>query len=245
MSGTDGKRAAAERAAAELRDGMRLGLGTGSTAALFVEAVGRRVSAGLRLVAVPSSEATRRQAEALGIALRTLDEEPELDLAVDGADEIGPGLALIKGGGGALLREKLVAAASRRMLVIADGTKRVARLGRFPLPVEVVPFGFETTRRRIQAVVDHAAGASVELRLRRGAAGEPFVSDGGHWLVDARLGSIEAPAALGDALKGLVGVVEHGLFVGLATAALIGTQDGVIEIAADTPPLPGDRPECA
>lgn len=232
LAGDEPKRRAAERAAALAEPGMRLGLGTGSTAALFVEALGRRVAAGLDIVGVPTSEATRRQAEALGIRLSTLDDLPELDLTVDGADEVGPDLALIKGGGGALLREKLVAAASRRMVVIADEAKRVARLGRFPLPIEVVPFGLETTRRRVAAILDAAAGREVALALRRDPGGAPVVTDGHHLLLDARLEAIDDPAALGQALKAVLGVVEHGLFVGLATGALIGTSDGVIELGA-------------
>lgn len=240
----DAKQAAAERAAELVKDGMRLGLGTGSTAAHFVAALGRRVAEGLRVVAVPTSEATRRQAEALRIPLATLDEEPELDLTVDGADEIGPGLALIKGGGGALLREKLVAGASRRMVVIADGSKRVAQLGRFPLPVEVIPFGFETTRRRIEEVLAQSYGRPIATALRRRPGGDPFLTDSGHWIVDARLGAIADPASLGRALKAVLGVVEHGLFVGLASAALIGTQEGVIEVAAGGPDGLGDDQAC-
>ncbi len=235
MSGIDGKRAAAERAVMLVRDGMRLGLGTGSTAAFFVEALGRRRATGLDVVAVPTSEATRRQAEALGIRLATLDEEPELDLTVDGADEIGPDLILIKGGGGALLREKLVAAASRRMVVIADGSKWVATLGRFPLPVEVVPFGFESTRRRLSALLSDTVRRAIEPALRKGADGAPFVTDGGHWIVDAQLDAIPAPAELAVSLKATLGVVEHGLFVGLAHAALIGTPDGVMEVGQGRP----------
>ena len=231
MDATDQKRAAAEKAALLVRDGMRVGLGTGSTAALLVEALGRRVAEGLRFVGVPTSEATRRQAEGLGIALATLEEQPELDLTIDGADEIGPDLALIKGGGGALLREKLVAAASRRMIVVADASKTVERLGRFPLPVEIVPFGFETTRRRLSDFLREAAGRPVEMALRRGSDGSPFVTDGGHWIVDLRMEAIAAPARLADGLKGILGVVEHGLFVAMADTALIGTQDGVMETA--------------
>lgn len=241
MSGTDAKRIAGEQAARLVEDGMRVGLGTGSTAAFFVEALGRRVAGGLRVVGVPTSEATRRRAEGLGIRLATLTEEPELDLTVDGADEIGPDLALIKGGGGALLREKLVAAASRRLVVVADAAKRVGRLGRFPLPIEVVPFGFETTRRRVAAVLARAAGRPVEAGLRRTPDGAAFVTDGGHWIIDARVGEIAEPASLGAALKAVLGVVEHGLFVGLASAALIGTPEGVMELdREDGHPRPGE-----
>lgn len=240
----DAKRAAAERAAQMVEDGMRLGLGTGSTAALFVEALARRVGEGLRILGVPTSEATRRQAERLGIPLTSLDKEPELDLTVDGADEIGPGLALIKGGGGALLREKLVALASRRMVVIADASKRVPQLGRFPLPIEVVPFGVETTRRRVAEALAGRFGGTAPPELRRAEDGQPYVTDGAHWILDVRLGAIREPAAVGATLKSIVGVVEHGLFVGVAELALIGTQQGVIEVGAGGPDGPGDDQAC-
>lgn len=229
MSGEALKRAAAERAAALVADGMRLGLGTGSTAAHFVAALGARVRGGLDVVGVPTSEATRAQAEREGIRLTTLDETPELDLTVDGADEIDGSLRLIKGGGGALLREKIVAAASRRMVVIADGSKRVERLGRFPLPIEVVPFGLEATRRAIACALDRVDNRG-DLRLRTAANGEPFATDGGHLILDAHLGRIDAPEALAAALATVPGVVEHGLFLGLATGAVLATEDGLVEI---------------
>lgn len=244
MSSRDAKQAAAERAAGLVESGMRLGLGTGSTAALLVEAVGRRVRDGLDIVAVPTSEATRRQAAGLGIRLASLDEMPELDLTIDGADEIDPALRLIKGGGGALLSEKLVASASRRMVVIADGSKRVDRLGRVPLPIEVVALGWETTRRRVASLL-REAGYADDLALRPGPGGGPLTTDHGHHILDARLGAIADPEGLGRALKAVLGVVEHGLFVGLASSALIGTQDGVMEIAAGSRSGPtGDRPAC-
>lgn len=226
MTSETGKRLAAERACDLVRSGMRVGLGTGSTAALFVEALASRA---LNIVAVPTSEATRRQAEALGLRLATLDEEPELDLTVDGADEIDGALNLIKGGGGALLREKLVAAASRRMVVIADSGKRVDTLGRFPLPVEIVAFGAETTRRRI---ADELAEANLprETRLRAAPDGSAFRTDGGNFILDLPLGAIPDPAGLAERLKSVLGVVEHGLFVALASGALIGGPEGVIEI---------------
>lgn len=235
MNPAEQKRAAAERAVALVEPGMRLGLGTGSTAAFFVEALGRRVAAGLSVVAVPTSEATRIQAETLGIRLATLDEEPDLDLTIDGADEIDPQLNLIKGGGGALLHEKLVAAASRRMVVIADRTKQVQRLGRFPLPIEIVPFGLETTRRRVAALLDRLVPGGA-LDLRSGPSGAPFLTDGGHYILDARLGAIPSAPELATALKSVLGVVEHGLFVDMASAALIGAQEGVMDIARGTIP---------
>jgi len=220
------KRAAAARAIEFVRPGMRLGLGTGSTAKHFVELIGERVRSGLSIVAVPTSETTLADATRCGITLTTLDETPELDLTVDGADEIGPDLCLIKGGGGALLREKIVAAASARMIVIADRSKLVSALGRFPLPIEVVPFGLAATRRAIEKAIG-AIQPPGPLTLRRGIDGHVLVTDGGHWILDAALGRVDEPAALAHALSGVPGVVEHGLFVGLAQMAIVGGPDGV------------------
>jgi ribose 5-phosphate isomerase A len=220
------KRAAAARAVEYLRPGMRLGLGTGSTARHFVELVGERVRAGLDIVAVPTSEATRTDAERCGIKLTTLDDTPELDLTVDGADEIAPDLSLIKGGGGALLREKIVAAASARMIVIADDTKWVSVLGRFPLPIEVVPFGLKATWRAVEKAVAVVKGAK-NLTLRQGKDGHAFVTDGGHWIIDAALGRIDDPGAIAHALSGIPGVMEHGLFIGIAQTAILAGPDGV------------------
>jgi ribose 5-phosphate isomerase A len=220
------KRAAAARAVEFVRPGMRLGLGTGSTARHFVELVGERVRAGLDIVAVPTSQATRADAERCGIALTTLDETPELDLTVDGADEIAPDLSLIKGGGGALLREKIVAAASARMVVIADESKWVATLGRFPLPIEVAPFGLAATLRAVGKAIAAVQGAAL-LAVRQGKDGHAFVTDGGHWIVDAALGRIDDPKAMAHALSGVPGVMEHGLFIGLAQMAILAGPDGV------------------
>ncbi|NWG23260.1 MAG: ribose-5-phosphate isomerase RpiA [Pseudorhodoplanes sp.] len=220
------KRQAAARALEFVRPGMRLGLGTGSTARHFVELLGERVKAGLAVIGVPTSEATRADAERAGIRLSTLDETPELDLTVDGADEIDPNLSLIKGGGGALLREKIVASASSRMIVIADETKWVPVLGRFPLPIEVVPFGLEATRRAVAA----AAGVSPDsgrIALRKAGEGHVFVTDGGHFILDATLERIPDPAALAGRLAAIPGVVEHGLFIGLAQIAILAGQDGI------------------
>jgi len=220
------KRQAAARALDFVSAGMRLGLGTGSTAAHFVELLAERVRAGLDVVAVPTSEATHAQAERLGIPLTTLDETPELDLTVDGADEIAPDLSLIKGAGGALLREKIVAAASARMVVIADHSKWVALLGHAPLPVEVVPFGLAATRHAVEAAAA-AADAPGPAQLRRGKDGHPFVTDGGHFILDAALQRIPRPDLLAAKLAAIPGVVEHGLFIGLARAAVIAGPDGV------------------
>jgi ribose 5-phosphate isomerase A len=220
------KRAAAARALEFVHPGMRLGLGTGSTAKHFVELLAQRVRAGLDVIAVPTSEATRSDAERLGIALTSLDETPQLDLTVDGADEIAPDLSLIKGGGGALLREKIVASASARMIVIADDSKWVSLLGHFPLPVEVVPFGLAATRRAVEAAAA-AAGCAGPALLRRAKDGHPFVTDGGHWILDAAFGRIPDPRSLAERLDGIAGVVEHGLFIGLAGAAIIAGSSGV------------------
>ncbi len=220
------KREAAARALDFVRPGMRLGLGTGSTAAHFVELLGARVREGLSVVGVPTSEATRGLAERFGVPLTTLDETPELDLTVDGADEIAPDLSLVKGGGGALLREKIVATASARMIVIADGSKWVDTLGRFPLPIEVVVFGLETTRRAVERAAS-AAGAPGTAKLRLTKDGHPFVTDGGHVILDASLRRIEHAGVLARELAEIPGVVEHGLFIDLADIAILAGTTGV------------------
>ena len=220
------KRAAAMCALECVRPGMRLGLGSGSTMRHFVDLLGERVRAGLALVGVPTSEATRLQADGLGIPLTTLDETPGLDLTVDGADEIAPDLSLIKGGGGALLREKIVAAASAALVVIADHSKWVSALGHFPLPVEVVPFGLAATRRAVEAAAA-SAGCPGPALLRRTGDGHAFVTDGGHFILDAALGRIADPPALARRLAEIPGVVEHGLFIGMARTAIIAGPDGV------------------
>src|SRR5437899_11157981 len=220
------KRQAAALAVEWVRPGMRLGLGTGSTAKHFVELLAERVRGGLNVIGVPTSEATRALAEQNGVPLTTLDETPALDMTVDGADEIGPDLSLIKGGGGALLREKIVASASVRMIVIADESKWVSALGRFPLPVEVVPFGLAATRRAVEAAAT-AAGCAGPALLRRAKDGHAFVTDGGHWILDAAFERIPDPRSLAERLDGIAGVIEHGLFIGLADAAIIAGSSGV------------------
>jgi ribose 5-phosphate isomerase A len=218
------KREAARRALALVKPGMKLGLGSGTTARHFVDLVGEQVKGGLDIVCVATSEATETQAKALGIRVSTLDDIAELDLTVDGADEVDPQLRLIKGGGGALLREKIVASASKRMAVIADSSKLVPVLGAFPLPVEVVPFGLAATRGHIERAF---AGLSLAgpIRLRGGPA--PFVTDGGHYILDCSLRAIDQPERLGERLSVIPGVVEHGLFIGLARAAFIAGAEGV------------------
>jgi ribose 5-phosphate isomerase A len=220
------KREAARRALDLVRPGMRLGLGTGSTARHFVDLLGERVEQGLVVICVPTSEKTKSQAEGLGVPLTTLDETPELDLVVDGADEVDPELRLIKGGGGALLREKIVAAAAKRMIVIADETKLVDRLGAFPLPIEVVPFGLAATRRHIAQSAGQC-GCRGELRLRHASKSGPFVTDGGHYILDASFGAIANPAGLAAALAAIPGVVDHGLFIGLARGAILAGAEGL------------------
>jgi ribose 5-phosphate isomerase A len=220
------KRQAAARALAHVQDGMTLGLGTGSTAKHFVELLGEKVAGGMKVVGVPTSEATRAQAEACKIPLTTLDAIDRLDLTVDGADEIDGALNLIKGAGGALLREKIVAAASDRMIVIADDTKWVDVLGRFPLPVEVIPFGLAATQRAM-ATAFAQSGVSGQMELRKGKDGHVFVTDGGHWIVDAHLECITDAPRLAGLLSPIPGVVEHGLFIGLASIAILAGARGI------------------
>ncbi|MEO8714152.1 MAG: ribose-5-phosphate isomerase RpiA [Acetobacteraceae bacterium] len=216
------KRAAAEAAVALVEDGMAVGLGTGSTAAFAVEAVGRRVRAGLRIRAIPTSERTARQAASSGIKLTSFAECRRLDLTIDGADEIAFGsLDLIKGLGGALLREKIVAAASARLVIVADSSKLVDRLGaRASIPVEVVAFGWETTAARLEAL-------GVRPTPRLDTAKQLFRTDGGNLILDCAVDAIDRPAALDEALKRLVGVIETGLFVGMAERAIVGGPEGV------------------
>ncbi len=227
MTVEEQKRAAGDAAAALIEPGMVVGLGTGSTAAWFVRALaGRRIS----VRGVPTSEATAALARSLGIEVIGLDDVQAIDLTVDGADEIAPGLALIKGGGGALMREKLVWSASRRCVAIADARKQVQRLGAFPLPVEVVAFGHAATARRIGQALQNA-GIDAEPRLRV-AGGAAVITDGGNVIYDADCGAILAPESLAEALKALTGVVEHGLFLGMADRALIATDGGVLLLDA-------------
>jgi ribose 5-phosphate isomerase A len=223
---------AARAALGHVEHGMRLGIGSGSTAEEFVRLLAERVGGGLKITGVPTSERTAALCQKLGVPLSSLDETPELDLAIDGTDEVDHDLALIKGGGGALLREKIVAAASSRMIVIADRSKLVETLGRFPLPVEVNRFGLESTRLAIGRAAS-ALGLSGALALRtRDAA--PFVTDGGHFIVDASFGRIPDPRALSGALHAIPGVVEHGLFLGMASAAILAGPDGIEILARAT-----------
>jgi ribose 5-phosphate isomerase A len=231
MSADAYKRAVGEAAAALIQDGMTVGLGTGSTAAFLVDALGERARVeGMKLRCVATSLATEAQARACGLPMVDLNDVGEIDLTIDGADEIGPGLALIKGGGAALLREKLVWEASRRCVAIADAGKVVETLGKFPLPVEVVGFGHASTARRMVPAL-RAVGVSVDpkLRLKDGA---PVITDGGNVIYDIACGIIPDAEELAAALKELTGVVEHGLFLGLAAEALVGGEGGVQTLKA-------------
>lgn len=223
------KQKAALRALEEVRDGMKLGLGTGSTARYFVDGLGAQVADGLEVACVPTSEATRAQAESLGVKLAPLDDLKRLDLTVDGADELDDALRLIKGGGGALLREKIVAAASDRMIVIADDSKKVATLGAFDLPVEVNMFSHGATAAAIADALA-ATGNAGAINLRGGD--DPFITDGGHYIYDCALGAINDAEGLAQALLNVPGVVEHGLFLGYATAAILAGTDGLEEVGS-------------
>jgi len=221
-----GKRLAAEQAATHVERGMTLGLGTGSTAKYFVEIMGARIKEGWALRGIPTSEETSRQAQAVGIELITPDETTIIDLAVDGADEADPQLNLIKGGGGALLREKIIASAARKFIVIADKSKRVVALGAFPLPVEIDPFAWALTVKRLREVLVEQGYQSPKLNLRA-AEGAPIFSDGGNLIIDCALERIESPSLLDKSLAEIPGVVETGLFCDIADLIIYGDADGV------------------
>lgn len=212
----------ATQAAILVEDGMALGLGSGSTAEAFIAALGRRIASGLRVTGVPTSQRTEAKAIEAGIALTTLSETPSLDLGVDGADEIDPYLNLVKGRGGALLYEKIVAGACRRWVIVAAAEKQVDRLGtRVAVPVEVVPFGWEQTASII-------VKQGFEPRLRTGPDGAPFRTDGGHFILDCRIDGIDDPLITNVALKLISGVVDHGLFIGLAHTAMTVDEAGTV-----------------
>jgi ribose 5-phosphate isomerase A len=214
------------RAAAKLvRDGDVVGLGTGSTAYFTVIALGERVKAGLKIIGIPTSVKTGDLARSLGIPLTTLDEHPEIDITIDGADEIDPQLRMIKGGGGALLREKVVASASKKMVAVVDSAKAVAVLGKFPLPVEVIAFARTVVEKKIVAL-----GGAPKLRTK--PDGGTYITDNGNWILDCGFGEIVDPPALALALSNVPGIVEHGLFIGLASMALVGRGERVEELRA-------------
>jgi ribose 5-phosphate isomerase A len=224
---TEFKQAAAESAVAQVMDGMIVGLGTGSTAALAVSALGKRVQQGLRVIGIPTSESTAEQARGLGIPLSTLSEHAEIDLTIDGADEVELGtLNLIKGHGGALLREKIVASASARLIIIVDETKLVERLGvHCAVPAEVVPFGWPATAKKL-------AQFGANPSLRRPAGGEPFITDGGHYILDCAFRAIPSPEDLDRRFDSVVGLVEHGLFIGMTSQVIVGGILGVKTLQA-------------
>lgn len=217
------KEAAARASLRFVRDGMILGLGTGSTAVHAVRFLGAQVRAGLKIRGIPTSVHTGELAASLGIPLTTLDEVQQIDVDIDGADEFDPQLNLIKGGGGALLREKIIASASRQVVIIADSSKRVAVLGKFPLPVEVIPFAQPLVTKRISDL-----GASV--KIRKDAKGNAFVTDEGHHILDCSFGRIPDPPALARKLSDMPGVVEHGLFIDLASVILCADGENVAEL---------------
>ncbi|NLR96304.1 ribose-5-phosphate isomerase RpiA [Rhizobium sp. P38BS-XIX] len=231
MDAREMKIEAARAALTYVESGMRLGIGTGSTAEEFVRLLAEKVASGLSIEGVPTSERTAKLCNELGVPLKTLDELPELDLTIDGADEVDGALTLIKGGGGALLREKIVAASSARMIVIADESKIVQTLGTFALPIEVNPFGLASTRILIEKAASRL-GLSGPLNLRL-AGGKTFVTDGGHFIIDASFGRIPDAEALSDELNSIPGVVEHGLFINMATLAIIAGPAGARTLRAN------------
>ena len=221
------KEAAARASLRFVKDGQVLGLGTGTTAARFIQLLGEQVKNGLRIRGIPTSDRSREQAASLGIPLTTLDECQQIDVDVDGADEFDPELRLIKGGGGALLREKIVASASKQVVIVVDATKRVPVLGRFPLPVEVIKFAQALVTRKIEAL-----GAAVELR--RDASGKPFVTDENNHILDCRFGQIQDVEGLARKLSDMPGIVEHGLFIGMASVVLVANGSEIVELRRRT-----------
>jgi len=224
MTQDEAKRLVAKRAVEFVEDGMAVGLGTGTTSRMFIEELGARVKAeGLKIRCVASSDASHELAASLGMDVTSLAELPALDVYIDGADEVAPGLVLIKGGGGALLREKIVASAAKRFIVVADSTKVVEHLGRFPLPVEVIKMALPLVERRL-------AGLGLVPRLRKHPDGSVYLTDENNYILDCHCGSIEDPAKTAAEIRAIVGVVEHGLFLHMASLALIAGDDGVSEL---------------
>ena len=226
MTQDEAKRAVAARAVTFVEDGMRVGLGTGTTATLFIRALAEKVKAGLNIRCVASSDASQSLGRSLGMDVTTLDQLPELDIYIDGADEVGPNLALIKGGGGALLREKIVASAAKKFIVVVDSSKIVDHLGKFPLPVEVVKMALPLVEPRLTAL-----GLCPKLRPAKSGDG-PYLTDEGNYILDCACGQISDPARTAAAIRAIVGVVEHGLFLNMAALALVAGDDGVTERSA-------------
>jgi ribose 5-phosphate isomerase A len=223
MANDQEKEAAARASLRFVNDGQVVGLGTGSTAAYFIQLLGEQVRNGLRIRGIPSSDRSRQQATSLGIPLTTLDECQQIDVTVDGADEVDPQLRLIKGGGGALLREKIVASATRQFVIVADATKRVSVLGKFPLPVEVIKFAQAVVVTKIEAL-----GAQVTVRM--GADGKPYLTDENNHILDCRFGKIPDADGLARQLSDMPGVVEHGLFIGMASVVLVANGSEIVEL---------------
>jgi ribose 5-phosphate isomerase A len=223
MANDQEKEAAARASLRFVKDGQVVGLGTGSTAAYFIKLLGEEVKKGLRIRGIPTSVRSREQAMSLGIPVITLDDCQKIDVTVDGADEVDPQLRLIKGGGGALLREKIVASATRQMIVVADASKQVERLGKFPLPVEVIRFAQALVAERIRAL-------GAEVQLRRDAAGSVYVTDENNHILDCRFGEMQDPDGLARQLSEMPGVVEHGLFIGMASVVLFARGSEIVEL---------------
>jgi len=224
MTQDEAKALVGKRAAEMVEEGMRVGLGTGTTSVMFIKALGERVRAGLKIRCVASSDASHELGLSLGMDVVTLAEMPELDLYIDGADEVGPGLALIKGGGGALLREKIVASAADRFVVVVDSTKVVPVLGKFPLPVEVVKMALPLVERRLDDL-------GLRPKLRRHPDGSIYMTDEDNFILDCACGEIPEPEETAAEIRGIVGVVEHGLFLGMASMVLVAGADGVTELS--------------
>jgi ribose 5-phosphate isomerase A len=223
MTQDEAKRMAAQHALEFVEDGMSLGLGSGTTSAIFIKELGERVKSGLKVRGIATSAASQELAESLSIPITSFDETPELDLAIDGADEVGPGLALIKGGGGALLREKIVESAARKFIVIADSSKLVKQLGKFPLPVEVIQMALPNVTRRLQAL-------GLNPKLRHHADGSVYLTDENNFILDCACGVIPDPSKTAADIRNVVGVVEHGLFLNMASFALIASDQGVAKV---------------
>jgi ribose 5-phosphate isomerase A len=223
MTQDEAKALVGKRAVDFVDEGMAVGLGTGSTATAFIRALGERVAQGLKIRCVASSEASKQLGLSLGMDVVSLEELPELDVYIDGADEVGPGLALIKGGGGALLREKIVASAAKRFVVVVDSTKVVEVLGRFPLPVEVVKMALPLVQQRLEDL-------GLNPGLRKHKDGSIYLTDENNYILDCACGEIDDPEVTAAEIRGIVGVVEHGLFLGMASLALVAGEDGVLEI---------------
>ncbi len=225
MTQDEAKALVGKRAAELVEDGMRVGLGTGTTSVMFIKALGERVKAGLKIRCVASSDASQRLGQSLGMDVVSLPELPELDIYIDGADEVGPGLSLIKGGGGALLREKIVASSSDKFVVVVDSTKVVPVLGRFPLPVEVVKMALPLVERALDDL-------GLRPKLRHHADGSLYLTDENNYILDCACEAIPEPEETAAEIRGIVGVVEHGLFLGMASMVLVAGEDGVTELSA-------------